>query len=346
MANPEHLAKLKEGVEVWNAWRKKYVNEYIDLRGANLSRANLNGARFDLVDLSGADLSQAFLNGTILTRANLSQANLVQAQLAGANLGGAILNEADLTGANLTVAIFMLGSFTRTNFTATTLAYTIFANVDLSNVYGLRTCHHNGPSHLDEHTLRISQNLGNKFLQRCGLSEKFITYIPSLFHNQAFQFYSCFISYSSKDEDFARRLYSDLQDAGVRCWFAPEDVRGGMKLYHQIDSAIRVHDKLLLILSPNSMNSKWVVTELKRTLKAEGQQNKRKLFPLGLVDFKHIQTWECFDATVGEDLADKVRDYYIPDFTNWETNSAYQKAFKRLLKDLKEDQPTKKEKAE
>jgi len=45
MANPKHLLKLKEGVEVWNTWRKG--NPYIipDLRWANLSRADLRRVR-------------------------------------------------------------------------------------------------------------------------------------------------------------------------------------------------------------------------------------------------------------------------------------------------------------
>jgi hypothetical protein len=35
----------------------------------------------------------------------------------------------------------------------------------------------------------------------------------------------------------------------VRCWFAPHDVQEVRKLHEQIDEAIRVHDKLLLIRS-------------------------------------------------------------------------------------------------
>jgi hypothetical protein len=43
----------------------------------------------------------------------------------------------------------------------------------------------------------------------------------------AFDFYSCFISYSSLDEPFALRIHADFQVAGVRCWFAPEDLKIG-----------------------------------------------------------------------------------------------------------------------
>ena len=44
------------------------------------------------------------------------------------------------------------------------------------------------------------------------------------------EFYSCFISYSSKDQTFAERLHNDLPDKGVRCWFAPEDMTIGERI--------------------------------------------------------------------------------------------------------------------
>jgi hypothetical protein len=48
----------------------------------------------------------------------------------------------------------------------------------------------------------------------------------------------------------------------VRCWFAPHDITGGRKIHEQIDEAIRLHGKLLLILSLDSMKSNWVKTEI------------------------------------------------------------------------------------
>ena len=97
MANEEQLAILKQGVDVWNNWRKD--NPYIgiglkdaDLREAKLSRANLREA-----DLSRADLRETNLSGAVLSRVNLSGADL-----RGANLFRAHLYRADLSGANLT----------------------------------------------------------------------------------------------------------------------------------------------------------------------------------------------------------------------------------------------------
>ena len=54
------------------------------------------------------------------------------------------------------------------------------------------------------------------------------------------EYYSCFISYSSKDEEFAKRLHAALRAAYVCCWFAPEDLRIGERFRRKIDEAIRV----------------------------------------------------------------------------------------------------------
>ena len=95
----------------------------------------------------------------------------------------------------------------------------------------------------------------------------------------AFDFYSCFITYSTKDQEFADRLHADLQAKGVRCWFAPHDIQGGKKIHEQIDEAIKVYDKLLLILTDASMSSNWVKTEIANARAKEAQQKRQMLVP-------------------------------------------------------------------
>ena len=56
MGNPEDLAKLKEGVEVWNAWRGETPDIMPDLHGANLCEVDLRGAFLGEADLRGANL--------------------------------------------------------------------------------------------------------------------------------------------------------------------------------------------------------------------------------------------------------------------------------------------------
>ena len=147
---------------------------------------------------------------------------------------------------------------------------TIMVNVDLSKTKGLEDINHHGPSIIDHRTLALSGELPDVFLRGVGLPDNFIEYIPSLFGSSlAIQLYSCFISHSTKDAEFARRLYADLQAEGVRCWYAPEEMKGGSKLHTQINEAIKLHDKLVLILSEQSMNSDWVTHEIRRTRKHE-----------------------------------------------------------------------------
>src|SRR5208337_248617 len=111
------------------------------------------------------------------------------------------------------------------------------------------------------------------FLRGCGVPDGFIAYIGSMV-GRPIEFYSCFISYSTHDQEFAKRLHADLQAKGVRCWFAPEEMKAGHKLDEQIDEAIRLHDKLLLILSEHSMSSEWVKTEIANAREREKKEGK------------------------------------------------------------------------
>ena len=141
------------------------------------------------------------------------------------------------------------------------------------------------------------------------------------------QYYSCFISYSSTDEEFAKRLYVDLQDNGVRCWYAPEDMKIGAKIRPAIDQSIRIHDKLLIVLSENSIRSKWVEKEIETAFEKERKDDQVVLFPIRL-DHTVMETNEAW-------AADIRRTRNIGDFSNWKDHDSYQKSLKRLLESLK-----------
>jgi GAF domain-containing protein len=151
--------------------------------------------------------------------------------------------------------------------------------------------------------------------------------------------YSCFLSYSSRDQAFATRLHADLRNDGVLCWFAPKDVRAGKKLHVQIDEAIRGSDRLLLILSEDSMNSEWVRTEISHARQKEVDEHRQVLFPISLVPFDKIGDWKCFDADIGKDSAREIREYFIPDFSNWLDSESYCHAYAKLVRDLKAERP-------
>jgi uncharacterized protein YjbI with pentapeptide repeats len=347
MPNPEHLQILQQGVEAWNQSRHHQPGDgRPDLHGADLHGADLRSADLMGTDLMGADLHEADLRRADLTGANLTGANLTGAKLGRVRLHCALLHGTDLRRTNLIGTDFMAADLHgadlrradlfRTDFshadlwdadlTEVRLHETLFIDSDLYAVQGLETCRHSGPSTLGHRTLARSGSLPLVFLRGCGLPEALIDYLPSLL-NEPFQFYSCFISYASRDHAFVERLYADLQDKGVRCFYAPEDMKIGDRLRPRIDETIRTFDKVLLVLSKASMASQWVEQEVETALARECQQRTTVLFPV------RIDNTVMAIETGWPTLIRNTRN--IGDFRRWKTYDVYQKAFDRLLQDLK-----------
>jgi hypothetical protein len=158
--------------------------------------------------------------------------------------------------------------------------------------------------------------------------ESLIAQIPALVAAlEPIQFYSCFISYSSADQAFADKLYIDLQARGVRVWFAPHDLPIGAKIRPAIDEFIRLYDKLLLILSAASVDSQWVEQEVETALERERLERRLVFSPIRLDDavMQVPGGWPQLIRTTRN----------IGDFCNWRNPESYQKAFDRLLRDLK-----------
>ena len=62
MANEQHLGILRQGVEIWNQWRKENPALTADLSRAHLFGAKLREADLERVDLGGAPLCYAEFN--------------------------------------------------------------------------------------------------------------------------------------------------------------------------------------------------------------------------------------------------------------------------------------------
>jgi len=360
MANPEHVEIVRKGTEAIAAWRKENRDEQLDLRKADLRGADLRDADLYQADLSNAilaeaalwlaNLANANLSGASLLMASLSDATLVNADLRNANLQYVDLTEADLTIANLnraalTGAILKNTNLGATDLTGATIGHTTIGDVDLSEVLGLESAEHTYPSTIGVDTLFKSKGkIPEVFLHGCGVPDELIVQLPAIIGSmEPIQFYSCFISHSTKDEEFCRRLYSRMRDKKLRVWYSPEDIKGGDKFFDQIDRAIRVYDKLLLVLSDQSMASDWVETEIRLARKREKAEKRRILFPIRVVDFETIKAWQCFDADSGRDLAVEVREYFIPDFSNWKDHDQFEHAFARLMRDLRAEERMKAE---
>lgn len=197
MANAKQIAILKRGVPAWNKWGEK--NRKVPPSNWKPDFCGMDRVG---VDLAEADLINVDLRGGDLSGANLRRASLKGTDLTDADLSGAILTRADLR---------------HSDFTKACLGSTVFGDNDLSTVKGLETVEHVGPSPIGLSTIyRSKGKIPETFLRGAGVPEDFITYMKSLV-GKAIDFYSCFISYSSQDADFAQRLYADLQVKNVRC---------------------------------------------------------------------------------------------------------------------------------
>jgi len=314
MENQEQLDILKQGVKVWNQWREEHPDVEPNLSfgvfiRTDLSRANFKSTLLHRATFTGeAPLGYDFLKGDFL----MAEESLCNINLSGADLRGAYFYQTTLDDADFSYA---------------SVAQTIFRNIDLRQLKGLDKMKFSLPSSIDIDTIYSSHgDIPEVFLSGIGAPDTMIEYMRSLV-GRPIDYYSCFISHSSKDKDFAERLNADLQSKGVRCWFAPKDMKIGDKIRPSIDDAIRIHDKLLLVLSEHSVESTWVEKEVETAFEKERKQNKTVLFPIRLDD--------CVMNTDQAWAADIRRTRNIGDFTRWKQHDDYRKAFDRLLRDLK-----------
>ena len=126
MANPQHVAWLKEGVEKWNARRQSQRFDP-DLSSEDISRALGGHDREDIreisvrlrsVNLSGANLSNSTLRDTDLTAARFFMANLSNAKLDGSDFTGAQFVGGSSRGARFHSAKFIKTLFIEHDLTA------------------------------------------------------------------------------------------------------------------------------------------------------------------------------------------------------------------------------------
>jgi hypothetical protein len=341
-------------VNAWNEWREREPEEQpdlgdialpeadlvqVNLAGANLRGADLHGADLSSATLSGSDLGEANLRGAIfhgadltwaylsgadlrgadlaealLGEANLGNANLARADLRGADLHGADLRGADLSGAEIAGA----------NLAETVLADTVFGNVDLSAAKGLTNVTHAAASTIGVDTiLRSKGDIPEVFLRGAGIPPSFISFINSRAH-QTEQSHSYFICHNLKDKRFCDRLNTDLQKHGLKTWYFPEDAPRGQRIFAEIVTRVKMFDRVIVVCSRHSLQSKPVVSEIADALKREQDENVESLFPVRLDNYM-LKEWDHPQKAV-------VVGRVAADFRGWNrVTGKYEDAFKTLL---------------
>ena len=152
MAREEHVSLIKRGGEVWNHWRRDNPGVRPDLYSADLRRLDgtgmdLSGALLSVAILDGADFTGANLRQADISSANLTEAVLAQADLHGAdgrgtNLSRADLRGADLGGVDLRSALLVGADLDGTDLSGANLGSTLLQkahNLDIAQLAGART---------------------------------------------------------------------------------------------------------------------------------------------------------------------------------------------------------------
>lgn len=352
--NPEHMEIARLGKEVIEAWRKAHPYDHLDLSWANLSNgfdlagANLGGCDLHGANFGGINLTRARLRGAYLSWANLSGSCLRGSDLHQANLVGANLTRADLRESNLFLAVLNTTILDHAQLAGATFGQTMVSNCDLSLVMGLELVNHIAPSSIGLDTMARSRgNIPKSFMRDAGIPEAAIAYLPSMFA-EPIQFYTCFISYSSRDQALADRLYTDLRAKDVRCWYYPVDAAWGRRVREDIEGAIGIFDKLIVICSESSLTSPAVLEEVERALHKENtlaRENAHRmqqattndeqpqlkdqdvLFPIR-IDNYIFDRWQ-------HQLKSNVITRNIGDFVGWEDDAQkYTDSLHRLIQAL------------
>ena len=128
---------------------------------------------------------------------------------------------------------------------------------------------------------------------------------------------SVFLSHSSADKTFARRLAKKLRAEEIYVWIDEVDLRIGESLVDRIAEAIDQTDYLLAIISSNSITSRWVQKELSLAMSKEIEGKSVAVLPV-LID-------NC-------EMPLALRDKLYADFRD---RRKFQMAFNKLLKAMR-----------
>jgi hypothetical protein len=73
--------------------------------------------------------------------------------------------------------------------------------------------------------------------------------------------YDVYISYARKDEAWVKQFASALKEAGANVW-SDQELEPGERWQESLEAALRESNTLVVVLSPESVESRWTYAEL------------------------------------------------------------------------------------
>jgi len=124
-----------------------------------------------------------------------------------------------------------------------------------------------------------------------------------------------FISHSTKDKPFVRKLAADLVASGVKVWVDEQRILVGDSIPEKIAQGLAESDFFLIVVSQNSINSAWVQKELSGALVNEIERRKVTVLPVKLDDAS---------------MPDSIKDKAYADF-----RGSYDEGLNKLIQSIK-----------
>jgi hypothetical protein len=266
-----------------------------------------------------------------------------------------VLSRADsLRRADLREADFHWADLSRAQLSEAICGKTAFPSIDLSQTKGLETVRHSGPSTVGIDTLFLSEGkLPGVFFRGCGLSLWEVLaaklYSPELtppglckLQNEIFDAWTkgrsmingCFVSYSWADATFVDKLSGRLMAEGVNVWLDRHDTVHDI-IPDQDWTAIQVHRVVIIVLSKDSVVSRWVKNKLAMAPRTEKAEKRAVLCPICVDDAWKVKVEACeIPGEPSRQLWRTLQQKLVVDFSGWETN-AFEESFQKLVRGLK-----------
>lgn len=134
-----------------------------------------------------------------------------------------------------------------------------------------------------------------------------------------------FISYSSKDSTFVRKLAASLEFHGFSFFLDEKNITIGENIPDAVFSSIEKATHLIYVISKSSMNSKWVSDEISAANNRRISEQNLKILPV-IIDNIPIPI--------------QVKHLKHADFTLWNNEESYYKNFSLLTKSLSTKRPS------
>jgi hypothetical protein len=114
-----------------------------------------------------------------------------------------------------------------------------------------------------------------------------------------------FVSHSSADKKFVRKLKDDLNENDIQTWVDEDELHLGDSLSEKLDSALEDSSHFLIVLSEASIKSDWVQYELEKALRHKKSNLLQKIIP---VKYKSCEVPKELASLLYADLSKEIRE--------------------------------------